>query len=53
MAPIRLLIADDHRLFREGVKALLATAGDIDIVGEAKTARRLWRTASGWLRTSS
>lgn len=36
MAPIRLLIADDHRLFREGVKALLATAGDIDIVGEAE-----------------
>lgn len=36
MAPIRLLIADDHRLFREGVKALLATAGDIDIVDEAE-----------------
>lgn len=36
MAPIRLLIADDHRLFREGVKALLATAGDIAIVGEAE-----------------
>lgn len=36
MAPIRLLIADDHRLFREGVKALLATAGDIQIAGEAE-----------------
>jgi DNA-binding NarL/FixJ family response regulator len=36
MAPIRLLIADDHRLFREGVKALLGTAGDIQIVGEAE-----------------
>ena len=36
MAPIRLLIADDHRLFREGVKALLGTAGDIEIAGEAE-----------------
>ena len=35
MMSIRLLIADDHLLFREGVKALLATADDIDIVGEA------------------
>jgi DNA-binding NarL/FixJ family response regulator len=36
MAPIQVLIADDHRLFREGVKALLATTGDITIVGEAE-----------------
>jgi len=35
MNPLRLLIADDHLLFREGVKALLATANDIAIVGEA------------------
>jgi DNA-binding NarL/FixJ family response regulator len=32
---IRLLIADDHLLFREGVKALLASADDMTIVGEA------------------
>jgi DNA-binding NarL/FixJ family response regulator len=37
MTPIQLLIADDHLLFREGVKALLATADDIEIVGEAST----------------
>lgn len=36
MASIRLLVADDHRLFREGLKALLATAEDIAIVGEAE-----------------
>lgn len=36
MSPIRLLIADDHLLFREGVKALLATIQDITIVGEAE-----------------
>ncbi|SMB79329.1 response regulator [Deinococcus hopiensis] len=33
--PIRVLIADDHRLFREGLRALLSVAGDIDVVGEA------------------
>jgi DNA-binding NarL/FixJ family response regulator len=32
---IRLLIADDHTLFREGVKALLSTTPDITVVGEA------------------
>jgi DNA-binding NarL/FixJ family response regulator len=35
MATIRVMIADDHQLFREGVKALLDTAEDIAIVGEA------------------
>ena len=33
--PIRLLIVDDHTLFREGMKALLATTDDIEVVGEA------------------
>ena len=33
--PIRLLIVDDHTLFREGVKALLSTTPDIEVVGEA------------------
>ncbi len=33
--PIRLMIVDDHALFREGVKALLSTTPDIAVVGEA------------------
>ncbi len=33
--PIRLLVVDDHILFREGVKALLSTTADIVVVGEA------------------
>jgi serine phosphatase RsbU (regulator of sigma subunit)/DNA-binding response OmpR family regulator len=33
--PIRLLVVDDHTLFREGVKALLSTTQDIVVVGEA------------------
>jgi DNA-binding NarL/FixJ family response regulator len=33
--PIRLLVVDDHTLFREGVKALISTTQDIIVVGEA------------------
>ncbi|MCB0187039.1 MAG: response regulator transcription factor, partial [Caldilineaceae bacterium] len=35
--PIRLLIADDHALFRDGMAALLAATADITCVGEAAT----------------
>ena len=37
MDPIRVLIADDHTLFREGVRALLNSVPDIRVVGEAAT----------------
>ena len=32
---IRVVIADDHQILREGLKQLLLAAGDIDVVGEA------------------
>lgn len=32
---IRILIADDHTLMREGLKRILATAGDMLVAGEA------------------
>ena len=32
---IRVVIADDHQILREGLKQLLESAGDIEIVGEA------------------
>ena len=35
MTTIRLLIADDHALFREGLRALFSALPDIEIVGEA------------------
>lgn len=35
MNPIRLVIADDHTLFREGVRAILGAQSEIEIVGEA------------------
>ena len=41
MKRIRLVVADDHRLFLEGVRASLEEADDIEIVGEADSGRKL------------
>lgn len=38
---VRVLLADDHRILREGVKALLARESDIDCIGEAADGRTL------------
>lgn len=35
MAKIRVLLVDDHVLFREGIRALLESSGEVEIVGEA------------------
>src|SRR5437867_5090013 len=35
MAPIKVVIADDHTLFREGIRRILSLEKDILIVGEA------------------
>jgi two-component system response regulator NreC len=35
MKKIRVLIADDHTLVRDGIRALLTLAADIEVVGEA------------------
>src|SRR5919197_6080178 len=34
---LRVLVADDHLLFRDGLRALLASAPDTHLVGEAST----------------
>ena len=34
--PIRILIADDHNIVRKGIKVLLATEKDMQVVGEAE-----------------
>jgi two-component system response regulator NreC len=35
MAKIRILVVDDHTLFRQGIKTLLATESDMEMIGEA------------------
>lgn len=37
--PIRLLIADDHTLFREGLEALMASVPEVEVVGAVKNGR--------------
>lgn len=35
MAKIRILVVDDHTLFRQGIVGLLESQGDIEVVGQA------------------
>jgi len=37
MDTIRVLTADDHQLFRDGVRALISSAPDMELIGEAAT----------------
>ena len=43
MAKVRLLLADDHRLFRAGIRALLRTLEDVEVVAEASDGREALR----------
>ncbi len=40
MTRIRVLLADDHMIVREGLRALLEAEGDFEVVGEAETGRQ-------------
>lgn len=46
MDTIRVLIADDHQLFRDGVRALLLAAPDMEVVGEAVNGQEAIRLAA-------
>jgi len=43
MARIRVLLADDHKLVRAGIHALLKTAADVEIVAEGSDGREALR----------
>lgn len=45
IAPIRLLVVDDHTLFRRGLVALLAAEAGLEVVGEAADAGEALRRA--------
>src|SRR5438445_10848566 len=40
MEKIKVILADDHTVVRQGLRALLAAEDDIDIVGEAENGRQ-------------
>ena len=35
MTPKKIVIAEDHQLFREGLRSMLESRGDVEVVGEA------------------
>lgn len=39
--PVRLLLADDHRMFRQGLRELIERKTDFHVVGEAQTGREV------------
>jgi DNA-binding NarL/FixJ family response regulator len=44
--PIRVLIADDHPVFRDGLRVLLEASPEVELVGEAARRRRRWPPSS-------
>ena len=46
MTPIKVLLADDNALFREGMVALLNRCGGVQVVGQAKDAAEAVRKAT-------
>lgn len=44
---IRIVIADDHTIVREGLKQLLAAAGDLNVVGEARNGQEVMQQVRG------
>lgn len=45
---IRIAIADDHQMFIDGLKALLATEKDVLVVGESPDGQHLLNHYAGW-----
>ncbi len=43
---IRILLADDHKLFRQGLRSLIEEQPDFEVVGEARDGREALRLAS-------
>ncbi|MGB7952132.1 MAG: response regulator transcription factor [Candidatus Binatia bacterium] len=46
MSPIRVVIADDHMLFRQGLKRLLGSEESIQVVGEAANGKEAVQVAA-------
>ncbi|MFL7891571.1 MAG: response regulator [Anaerolineales bacterium] len=46
MKPIRILLADDHRILREGIRALIEVQEDMQVVGEAEDGQETLKMVS-------
>ena len=44
---IRIVLADDHTIVREGLKGLLVAAGDMEVVGEASDGGQVMERVRG------
>lgn len=44
-SPIKIAIADDHEIFRDGFKLLLKNQGELELVGEAENGKELLEVA--------
>lgn len=42
MAKIRIILVDDHHIVRDGIKALISGAAEIEIIGEASSGHELF-----------
>ncbi len=47
MGPYRILVADDHVLFRQGLKKILAERADLEVIGEASDGLELLNLLNG------
>ena len=45
MTKLRILLADDHAVVREGLKALVNAQPDMEVIGEASDGTAAWRLA--------
>jgi len=49
MEPIRLVLVDDHRVVRRGLRSFLEAFSDITVVGEASSGEEVLEKIEGWL----
>ena len=45
--PIRVLLVDDHSVMREGLRLILETTGEFEVVGQARDGEEAVRAAAG------
>jgi CheY-like chemotaxis protein len=48
---IRVLLADDHAVVRQGIRRFLEEAGDIEVVARPPTGKRRWSEFGSTART--